>query len=176
MQRKRKGVIAGSALMLSAALIDYGLVVPKQRTIEPEDIEDQFALLSPTLLAFGLRIAGPPMACMRTSEVVDAYERYVGAEYPKNRSWTFYYCGWGFYVASMALSSMTYMERIEDSADWETLGLIAGVGADLVWAFTCGYSWFYIRKLGAVPVEPKVSIGPGMSRNGTPGLSLLVRF
>jgi hypothetical protein len=175
--RKRKGAIAGMSLYGAAMLIDYGLVVPKERSLGVEDIEDSFALLSPQLLVFGLRVAGPPMACMRATEVADAYERITGVEAPKNRSWTIYFCGWGLYAAGMF---MPYLELIPDTeARWDNVALGLNIGADLVWAFTAGYAFSYIRKMRDYTddtQEPRVLLTPSATSNGTPGVALMLRF
>lgn len=179
--QKRKAIYAGSALLLSSALIDYALVLPQSRQLDPtsmDDMEDYFALISPQLLAFGLRLAGPPMACMRTSEVADSYERITGFEAPKNRSWTFYFCGWGLYAAS---SFITYLNYIPDTeVAWENVALGVGIGADLMWAFTCAYSYAYLQKLknyrADTAEQPRAFIVPSSTRSGTPGAALVLTF
>ncbi len=179
--RKRRAIYAGSALLLSSALIDYGLVLPKGRQLDPssmDDMEDYFALLSPQLLAFGLRLAGPPMCCMRTSEVADRYTRITGVEAPKNRSWTFYFCGWGLYAASSFIPYLSYIPDTEVA--WENVALGFGIGADLAWAFTCVYSYMYLRKLKNYRVDtaepPRAFIAPSSTRSGSPGAALVLTF
>lgn len=178
-RKKRKALYASSALMAAAVLLDYGLVVPRERGLEADDIEDSFALLNPQLLVFGLRAAAPPMACMRTSDVADRYTRLTGAEAPKNWSWYLYYGGWGLYVAS---GVVPYLDMMFDSnANWRNVGFGINIGADLVWAATIAYAYKYLHDLDnyradGVPAQPRVYLAPSHTRSGSPGASLVLHF
>jgi hypothetical protein len=176
LKKKRAAVLAGNAFLLAAALIDYGLVMPAARNLDSNDIEGTFSLLSPQMLALGLRVGGPPMCCMRTSEAAAAYQRQYGVKAPKNRSWTYYFCGWGFYAASTALSVIgsAAHEPVLTSAS-----TAVAITADMTWLFSGLYSLFYLEQLGVVPqtVEaPKVSAGPCMTKSGAGGVACVIRF
>jgi len=177
-RKKRQAIIAGGALLAGGALIDYGLVYPAAEELDAFDIEGQLALISPQLLAFGLRSAGPSMAAMRTSEVADVYKRNAGVPAPRNWSWWLYYGGWGFYVASFACETIGAMDS---SISWHNWGTAMSITSDIVRAATCVYAWLYLRRIGmsveSVAVEPpRVSLVPAVSGSGAAGAALTVRF
>jgi hypothetical protein len=176
LKKKRAAVIAGNAFLLAGALIDYGLVMPAARNLDSSDIEGSFSLLSPQMLAFGLRVGGPPMCCMRTSEAAAAYQRQYGVKAPRNRSWTYYFCGWGFYAASTAL---TVIGSATGDRIWTDASTVAAITADMTWLFSGLYSLFYLEQLGVAPQTaeaPKVSAGPCMTRSGAGGVACVIRF
>ena len=59
------------------------------------------------------------------------------------------------------------------------MGLGVGIGADLVWAFTCAYAYWYQRMLGNYTEhtpEPRAMVHPTVSGSGAPGIGLSLRF
>jgi hypothetical protein len=177
-KKKRAAVIAGSALLAAGALIDYGLVYPAAADLDPLDLEGQLALISPIILAFGLRAAGPPMAAMRTSEVADVFERQAETEASRNWSWYLYYGGWGFYAASLGCGVFAALDS-NGTTNWEAWGTAMSITSDLVWAATCAYAWYYLRSIGKTveAAEPrKVSIAPFVNSRGAAGAGMMVRF
>jgi hypothetical protein len=179
--KKRTTVLAGSALFFSGCVIQYGLILPKSLTLKPTDLEDQLALLSPSLLATGLRYAGTPMSCMRTSEAVDAFRRYSGPNAPKNRAWTLYYCGWGMTIFSGVFGGARAVVALQERwQKYDRFFAVAtqttAIGADVAWAAANIYSWFFIKKMGAGTTPGQVSVMPAADGRGGMGLSMAVRF
>ncbi len=171
---------------MSGALIQYALVLPKSLSLGPADLEDQLALLSPTILASGLRYAGPPMSCMRTSEAADAYEKHMGQEAPRNLAWTIYFTGWGLTVVSGFISAVPYalMAFTDTTKEYISEDLLVNsargvsIAADVAWAAAGVYSFFYLMRLGetAETVETRrVTISP-VAVNGGAGVSVNIRF
>lgn len=178
---KMKGVIAGNGLFFAGALIHYGLIVPKTLTLDPldpEDGADYFALISPNILETGLRFAGPPMAAMRISETINAYESIAGVPPPlKHLSWTLYFTGWGFTVAAGAVNVLGLYVLENENISNASL-VVAGCG-DVAWAASCVYSLWYLRKLrgGAVKRDTQsLSVVPLFNRDGSFGAALSLKF
>jgi len=179
LKKKRQATIAGNALLAGSALIDYALILPEAKELDSTDIQGQLALLSPQLLSLGLRVTGPAMCCMRTSEAADAYERLYGVEAPKNRSWFFYYCGWGFYAAASGISLLGMVQ--ENAEAWQNAALGVDILSNATWAFTGIYALIYLSKLGELPPAgatklPPVSIAPSTAGSGAKGIACVVRF
>ena len=177
MRKKRNTAAIGSALFGGGLLISYGLIYPKAQEIEPEDMGDQLALISPIILASGLRYVGSGMACMRTSEMVDSYESITGVSAPLNLSWYLWFSGWGLYLGATAVQA--YGAMTGDTALAQRAQYPA-VASDVAFGAACVYSWFYIRNLGN-RVRPgadnsRVSVSPAVSSKGNPGLQLHVSF
>ena len=180
LKKKRQAVIAGGSLLALGVLIDYALVMPAAADMEATDLEGQLALISPQLLAFGLRVAGPSIAAMRTSEVKDVWKRNTGRAAPRCLGWTLDFCGWGFYAASSACGMIGVMDSTS-SVNWDGWSLAMGITADVVWAGTVAYAWWYLASIGhaadaGVAEPPKVTVAPSVNRAGAPGLALVVRF
>lgn len=177
LSKKQNTAAIGSALYAGGLLISYGLVYPRAREIGPEDIGDQLALISPSILASGLRYVGSGMACMRTSEVVDSYERIIGESAPGNLSWYLWFSGWGFYLGAMAVQSYGMQSGDTDFAQLAQYPVLA---SDVAFGAACVYSWFYIRNVGkrvkSVSDRDRVSFSPVVSVEGDLGLQLRVRF
>lgn len=177
LQKKQNTAAIGSALYAGGLLISYGLVYPKAQGIEPEEIGDQLALISPSILASGLRYVGSGMACMRTSEAVELYENINGESAPRNLSWYLWFSGWGFYLG--ALGVQAYGMQTGDT-DFAQLAQYPALASDVAFGAACVYSWFYIRNLGkrarSVAHRNRVRILPVVSAEGDPGLQLLVKF
>jgi hypothetical protein len=178
---KRTAVIAGNAIFFSGCLIQYALILPQSSALKPTDLEGQLALISPELLATGLRYAGTPISCMRTSEVVAAYCRSTGKPKPKNYAWTLYFSGWGLTVTSGILNAAAIVlaARNGDSRTTRILtngGQAVAIGADVVWAAANVYSLLFVNKLGAQAAAARIGITPYGDSRGNVGLALDVRF
>jgi hypothetical protein len=134
-------------------------------------MEGQLALLSPSILATGLRYAGTPMSCMRTSELVDSYRRNIGKEPYKNWSWYGYFCGWGFSYASSLFGVMAFLSP---DKEWiPTAASALAIATDVMWGATNIYALIYARKLSQNPAaQPaaKMSVVPVFDMNGHVGL------
>lgn len=179
--KKKVAVLAGAGVLAAGALLDYGLIMRSQADLDPMDIGGQLALISPQILAFGLRVAGPSMAAMRTSEVADSWKRYTDRRAPKrSRAWWLYYVGWGLYVAHNATSYMPAYDSTS-GVNWEGWSLAMGICSDVAWAATIGYSWWYLMHIrsvaqGKVPEKPRVTVYPAVGRDGAAGLRMAVSF
>ena len=153
---RTRAIAAGNALFFGGVLIQYGLVYPQAQRISPDNLGDQLALLSPQLLATGLRYAGVPLAVMRTSEGSADYVRITGGAPTPNHSWKGYFTGWGFTLAAGVLGTLGSIGLLDDFADtplerysgiFTTAARITGVCADVTWGLTALYSLWYLRSL-----------------------------
>ena len=172
-QKKRRTAIIGNVLFGTGLLIKYGMIVPQSRKLGIEDTEDQLALISPGLLSLGLKVAGTTMSCMRTSESVDSYLEYVGGEEPRNLSWFSFFSGFGFMIGSQMAGYLGVMTE-NDNITAAATGI--DILQDVVWAFSNIYSIVYITKLGEKAAASRVSVVPGVSSMGAPGLALRITF
>jgi hypothetical protein len=181
LRKKENTIMAGNALFFSGCLIQYALILPQGLKIKPNDIEDQLALISPSLLASGLRYAGTPMSCMRTSEALDAYRRITGGIGPKNYAWKLYFSGWGMTVvagaanaAAVVVPMLGYDEKYGRLAANAATGI--AIGADVVWAAANIYSYYFVKKLGVPAAAPRVGIAPVVGGRGSVGCAMSLRF
>jgi hypothetical protein len=179
LKKKRTTVIAGSTLFFSGCLIQYGLILPKSRSLKPTDLEDQLALISPSILAAGLRYAGTPMSCMRTSEAASAW-RQAGGSTQKNYAWTLYFCGWGCTMAAGAFNALGYLASMQKHYDkyvpyFATAATGAAISADVVWAATNIYALLFVRRMESEAAPRRLGISPSFGAGQT-GLTLDYRF
>lgn len=172
-QKKRRTAIIGSALFATGVVIKYGLIVPQSYALADDDTEGQLALISPTLLSLGLKVAGSTMSCMRTSETVDSYEEYIGPDTPRNFSWFSFISGFGLMLGAQIAGGVGIMME-NDNISASATGL--DILQDVVWGFTNIYSIIYITKLGEKAETSRISIIPGRSRSGAPGMAVLIKF
>ncbi|MBN1578328.1 MAG: hypothetical protein JW913_17335 [Chitinispirillaceae bacterium] len=181
---KERVALAGSILFASGCLIQYGLVMPQSARLSPTDLEDQLALLSPSILASGLRYAGPPMGCMRTSEAAQAWADANGIPATRNYAWKLYFCGWGLTIAAgllnvagFVIDTLSTRDNLADVARVSSLAV--AIGADMAWAATSVYAMVYLRRLkGTQPATkpPRVSITPAVLPKGGMALTLGATF
>ncbi len=171
--QKRRTAIIGNTLFFTGTLIKYGLILPQANKLEIDDVSGQLALLSPMFLSIGLQGAGATMSCMRTSESVKAYKKYVSDEAPRNLSWISFIAGYGFMAGAQAASAFGQVSQRED---FYTAARGLDIIADLFWAFANIYSLVYITKLGEQLRDSNISLAPGVSSTGASALMVTLRF
>jgi hypothetical protein len=178
LRKKRRTAIIGNVLFATGIIIKYGMILPQSKKIELEDTEGQLALISPGLLSFGLKVAGTTMSCMRTSEVIDSYEKHIGSDVPRNLSWFTFFSGFGLMLGSQMAGYMAVMMESDnkENNNYSMAATGIDIAQDVVWAFTNIYSIIYINRLGEKAETSRVSLVPGVNSSGAPALAVLIKF
>jgi hypothetical protein len=172
--QEQKNALLGNGLFLAGALLHYGLVYPQASRIDPTDLGEVAALVSPQLLAMGLKMVGTPTACLAATQAREAFGSALPSSAPRNLSWSLYWSGWGFFISGYALASLGLYQENSTMVD---LGGGAIIGADVIWLGSGLYAWWSIHKLGLspAPTAQRVSLMPLVVSEGG-GLGVRVAF
>lgn len=167
-------------LTIGGFVIENGLVLPRSLQIEPSNIADQLALISPKILATGLEQVGTISSCRQVSKAVKLYQESTNKEPPReNHAWKLYYSGWGLVFVS-SLLSVSSVEKDPDNPsevkinkNYQYGAVALSVASELTWIATNLYCLRYVKSLEKEldNSSTTISIVP-INTNNTYGLAL----